>query len=300
MKARQPEPLGWRLRNTPEKRKRLPEQLRATYGPVPTPERNQTYQLYNTIVAALEQLAKLASAGVVGSKSKYPSLAPSCLADVLTKSARKAVAVLGKAPDAPNAISWPLTFAITTTVRQFGDAVDRHPAQFQPQARQQVEWPVLRTIGSKGGKRDPFPALAEKISLGADAGIKRDGVIDFASVANRETVRCLLAISDFKKWALPPDRISPEGWASLEPCDKQLLTTEFPPLIRKPEVLQLYYRHGLKPLLDRDKAELLDDLVLARRKRNELLKRDADTPAVVWNDFLKACRDALEALAPPP
>jgi hypothetical protein len=291
-----PPPLwAWRLRNTAKKRKRLPKQLRATFGPMPTPERIRTYRLYNAITAALAQLAQLASDSVAGQELEYPSLAPSCLCSVLLDSARKAVAILSKTPDTPNGLPHDLTFAMTTAVREFGEAVDRHPAQFQQPACQQVEWPVLRTVGSKGGKRDPFPNLADKLGLGAYAGIKRDGAIDFTSVANRETVSRLLRIVYYKKWALPPNKIKRESWAEKESWEKQLLTTEFPRLTKEPGVLRLWFERGVKPLLEREKGELFETTLRAERDRQ---RARGKTDAKTWSYFLKSCQDALESLAP--
>ena len=273
------------------------KQRRPRAAVLAVPERVRARQLYNAIIAATMQLAKLASAelsnqeqtvsaGDVTSQSKR-QYATFLLAALPGVSTRAAVEVLADAPDAPCKLSQVLTVAMTGAVQEFSNAVDKHPSQFQQWARRQLVWPTLRAVNTKSGKKDPFPSLVEKLCLGADANVKRDGCVDWQSIANQETAKRLLEVGWLREWA------AQAGQTPVAPWVKELAATQFQPLTKKPEALRFWFERGLKPVLKMHKEELMNTTLLAKRNRDK-------TDAVVWNDFLKSCHDALEALAPPP
>lgn len=263
------------------------------------PEYVRAWQLYETIATATEQLAKLARselsnreqnlsvAGVTWQSSKR--YATSFLGALPRMATRKALAVLAQAPAEPCALAHGLAVALTDAVREFGVAVDSYPVQFRNAARQQMEWPLLRAIGSKGGKRDAFSALAAKIGLAGDAEIKRDAAIDWQSLANRETVKCLFAVQSLKEWA----ESAPVG--TVAPWVLKLTATQFPPLTRKRESLAVWFSCGIRPQLEANRSAMLATTLRGYR---DALRKAGKTDAAIWARFIKDCWDALERLAP--
>ena len=247
-------------------------------------------KLYATIRGSVKALAALAESEAADSNGEAAKL----LASIIPMVGENVSSILASAPASePCPLSQALSEALTTANLHLHYAAARHPRQFA-HARRKWTWPSLRYGLAVRKGCDEYAMLAETIGLGADLadewGIKSKGPIGLGSVAVDETLMRVMTVSarrqepqpSFMGFQLP--QLGPEeGWPE----------ANLPPLSRNPDTLRRWWE-VIQRLLEDDRDYLLRGPLRAERDRQRKRRK---TDAATWSYFVKACFDALKALA---
>lgn len=257
---------------------------KARAGMPAKPAEREGLRLRDEALAAVEKLAACARTG--------NELAGHWLANLEGTVSSRLFDMLRDAPNEPF-YSWlagELVRNLEGSVRALNMLADKRPEHFREAAGRMERCPMLRERGSKAGKRDPFPALPTRIGLGADLLTRGDRTIDFESLPNRITATRLNFVEGIRRTAKKHPKAR---WVPPIPALRQWM--DLPLLSDKPEVVCAWWEKAIEPLLENDRHCLLSGLLKSERDRQRQRGR---TDAATWAYFKKACRDALQSLAP--
>ncbi|HOX57125.1 MAG TPA: hypothetical protein P5205_08265 [Candidatus Paceibacterota bacterium] len=254
------------------------------------PADREALRLRDEALAAIHKLAACARTG-------HP-IAANWLGSLPMLATDKAIAILRDAPNSPNFLGYCLAGALTDAVARLTEGANARPAQFQDFADHHTHWPMLRELGSRGGRRDTFPALSEKIGLGANLGLRRDRQLKRDLDANGAVASAVGQIAIYRKMAARYPH-EPPTWARN--------WGELPPLTGNLAALRVWWKE-LKPLLEdhwRGSRPGLARYTKQGQKHWDRYKLPSVTAKAIKPDlraknlFLTACRKALERMAPP-
>ena len=258
-----------------------------------------TLQLYREVIAAMDRLAL----HTAGNRERLSRFAVATLAQTCVETAL----LLPRVNDPDLGIEHPLAFAIKVCVERFSQAVKAKPERFIAAARASLEWPVLWLMkGDANGHEE----LAQRLQLGAGFPFKTEGALHLDRTPMKAVVdawRFLSAIHCIVKDD-PKLRIQ---YKETKQTVEHLGSIVFPPLTKDPASIDFWWKKGIKPILEAERAWLGTSGALtgylkradtakkkscATRGGKDPYRAKADTKA--WNGFLTDCNQALLRLAP--
>jgi hypothetical protein len=248
--------------------------------------------LFAIIEKAADKLLALANANAFSSHDAAGLLAYA--PKVFTK--RACMALRDANPNEPNSSAATLIHSLVDSLVTFKQAVKRHPKQFK--ARSLLVWPSLRA--ATNSYQDGFDEIKKLVELSADYGFKETGAFHLESPAVLTVLECLMWI----RWIQRMVILSGE----IDAVEQVIRRTKFPPLNRNPKVILVWWKKGVRPLLESElngermnRSQLIGfDVTLKKRfaayRKRKRVKSDSDFK----QEILKDCKQALETLAASP
>jgi hypothetical protein len=251
-------------------------------------------QLYHEAMVTIHKLTQAS----IGGRAQFADFVLVSLLEICTE---RALQIVTNAPDSSAQVhlTESLADALTRSVSKLTKAAYAHPQLFIKAARRRFQWPMLWEM--RDSAEEP-KRLAGTIQLGADLGLKSEGAISFQSKANAIVALSIYGLDKVRPLLLrgvPLPQSAPHLLKELTRIE-----VKFPPLSQDPAAVDFWWRHGVRPLIESDKENLLASRDLASyrdaaaKKRNDPRYRaKEDTRA--WNLFMGDCRKALARMAPP-
>jgi len=180
--------------------------------------------------------------------------------------------------------------------------VKAQPVRFVAVGRVRWCWPVLWAARDTAKDHEE---LAEKLHLAGYWPIKPEGAISLTGIPNS---RVMLALWDL----VVRPRMLQDSLRYILKAEPEPFNIEFPPLTKDPASIDFWWKKGIKPILEAERAwlgtsgALKDYLKRAdtekkksckdRERNDDPYRAKAETKA--WNGFLTDCNQALLRLAP--